>query len=487
MKKKLMAAILILALIIGIVPKAQIQTEAAATYSVDKALNYASANWNKNANQLCAEFVYNCVKAGGINISRQTGTGPCLRAIEKATGISKVQLKLASNGHATKAVTGSQLAAGDVVIQYCTTCGLYPHIILCAGYGSDGKAIYYGHNAAMNKETMRLNQNSLHKNSTCNVIAYCVPISSLDIANQGDSVTFADITATPSKYSCSVNFNISYTGTRPTSYGINYGLVENNGLVLSSKLNHSHTYTMGGTANPYEVVDGIANLEHNTTYAYQPFVVQNGKTVTGDTYFFTTTKDTSAITVVKEISCGYTITIQPNEEVYVYKTATSKDTYKIFDDHLFSYTLKATKRIVLSDYTVRYYIEDASGDSYYLRWLSNDIMSATTDHNFTETVVAPTYTEGGYTLYTCPCGHTEQGAFTTPIPSATGEPVMLGDVDENGKVEANDALLTLKQVVKLIELTERQKIAANVVKDDEVKADDALLILKYVVKLVNKF
>ncbi len=104
--------------------------------------------------------------------------------------------------------------------------------------------------------------------------------------------------------------------------------------------------------------------------------------------------------------------------------------------------------------------------------------------------VAPTETPAP----TEPVAPTETPAPTEPVAPTEGpteepteDPVMLGDVDENGKVEANDALLTLKQVVKLVELTDSQKVAANVVTGDDIKADDALQILKYVVKLINEF
>lgn len=62
-----------------------------------------------------------------------------------------------------------------------------------------------------------------------------------------------------------------------------------------------------------------------------------------------------------------------------------------------------------------------------------------------------------------------------------------GDVDGNGAVEAADALLTLKAVVKLETLTELQADYADVDGNDSVEAADALLILQKVVKLIDKF
>lgn len=68
-----------------------------------------------------------------------------------------------------------------------------------------------------------------------------------------------------------------------------------------------------------------------------------------------------------------------------------------------------------------------------------------------------------------------------------GDPVIYGDVDENGKVEASDALATLRYVVQLTTLTEKQQTAANVDGDGKITASDALLILKKVVKLIDQF
>ncbi len=58
---------------------------------------------------------------------------------------------------------------------------------------------------------------------------------------------------------------------------------------------------------------------------------------------------------------------------------------------------------------------------------------------------------------------------------------LYGDVDENGKVEATDALEVLKSVVGKVTLTDRQKNVADVDDNGKVDATDALEILKHVV------
>ncbi len=65
--------------------------------------------------------------------------------------------------------------------------------------------------------------------------------------------------------------------------------------------------------------------------------------------------------------------------------------------------------------------------------------------------------------------------------------VMLGDVDQNGRVEANDALLALQYAVKKITLSREQQLAADVDATDGITANDALVILQYAVKKISDF
>lgn len=58
---------------------------------------------------------------------------------------------------------------------------------------------------------------------------------------------------------------------------------------------------------------------------------------------------------------------------------------------------------------------------------------------------------------------------------------MLGDVDGNSKVTANDARCILRDVVGKETLTESQRLAADVNRDGKVTANDARVILRVVV------
>ncbi|NLI70738.1 MAG: hypothetical protein GX364_07750 [Firmicutes bacterium] len=66
-------------------------------------------------------------------------------------------------------------------------------------------------------------------------------------------------------------------------------------------------------------------------------------------------------------------------------------------------------------------------------------------------------------------------------------PLRYGDLSGNGEIDVQDAILLLKSVVKLIELTEDQKSAADVNGDDNINVADAILILRHIVKLIDRF
>lgn len=406
MKKRLWSLLLVMVMLFSVIPARD--TSAAVTYNVSKAVDYAKANWNKNSNQLCAEFVSRCVIAGGLKMSVDKGAGTCYRAIKKASGLTEYNVVLNKNGYATKELNGANLAAGDVVVQYCTTCKLYPHILFCNGYNSSGQAVFYAHNAALNNSTYKLGANSLHKNSSCKVVAYAVRLSTLDPAVAGDSVSITDVTAAPIKYASTITFNIKYTGKVPSSAGFFMGRNKDNlNLVISTDV--------GGTSNPYEFIYTIDNLEHNTTYYYQPYVVQNGKTIKGNVLSFTTPRDTDTITVNSQTECGWNLTIPAGMEWVCYKSATTKDDRIIMQALSSPLTIFCTKYLRMSDNSVRYFFTDASGNSYYIKWYYgiSGKMTSTQVHNYKSTVVPGNGNEQEYTLYTCGCGESYKDNYTT--------------------------------------------------------------------------
>lgn len=179
------------------------------------------------------------------------------------------------------------------------------------------------------------------------------------------------------------------------------------------------------------------------------------------------------------------------------------------------------------------------------------------DHDYTETVVAPTYTARGYTLHTCKiCGESFQDNYVDQLKTSdlknctiqleyettafTGEPrepsviityngVLLkkgsdfsveysnnvkigkadvtitgigeytgiviksfqifggttGDVNFDGVVTADDALMTLRSTVGIISLDESQQSVADVNGDGSITTEDSLAILRHTVGFID--
>ena len=63
----------------------------------------------------------------------------------------------------------------------------------------------------------------------------------------------------------------------------------------------------------------------------------------------------------------------------------------------------------------------------------------------------------------------------------------LGDLNDDGDINAADALLALQHSVKLITLDGTKAKAADVTRDNEINASDALKILQYSVRLIEEF
>ena len=85
----------------------------------------------------------------------------------------------------------------------------------------------------------------------------------------------------------------------------------------------------------------------------------------------------------------------------------------------------------------------------------------------------------------------------TPAPEETPEPtdeptepgfeVMKGDVNQDGKVNTQDAVFVLKFSAGMIGLTDEQHAAADTKPDNNVNTADAVLILKYAAGMIAEF
>lgn len=101
-----------------------------------------------------------------------------------------------------------------------------------------------------------------------------------------------------------------------------------------------------------------------------------------------------------------------------------------------------------------------------------------------EETKSPTETEKGEETRTCKNdpSHTE----TREIPELEDdEHYMLGDVNDNGQIDAGDATMVLRSAIGMTELTPKQAAAADVNKNNGVDAGDATIILRHTVGLAT--
>ena len=137
-----------------------INSVSAATYDPSAALAYAAAHWDDGKGE-CAEFVRDCLKAGGLTSLTSINTSGLMNQIINAGYGEKYRLVESSNGKYLMSDNSAILSPGDPIIFYCATCGFYPHILLC-GTGSGGYVTYYAHNNAANNKVLWANVGGSH-------------------------------------------------------------------------------------------------------------------------------------------------------------------------------------------------------------------------------------------------------------------------------------------------------------------------------------
>lgn len=127
------------------------------SYNASQALQYAEAHWNTDTDQLCAEFVSNCLKAGGVTSAWSKGCTSLIGQLESSGLGTKQKLNVNSNGTITVANNSGILSPGDVIFVYSTGCTAaaggdgypYVHVYLYSGADSSGYANGYAHNNAL--------------------------------------------------------------------------------------------------------------------------------------------------------------------------------------------------------------------------------------------------------------------------------------------------------------------------------------------------
>ena len=139
-------------------------------------------------------------------------------------------------------------------------------------------------------------------------------------------------------------------------------------------------------------------------------------------------------------------------------------------------------------------------DDKTISWTSSNPNVATVDSeglvtavgSGTATITATVGEKSATCTVTVPKEQTTKPGEGETKPGESEKPTidyLLGDVDGNKKVDAQDAVMILKYVAHNITLTDKQLLAANTTKDKDgtVDAQDAVQILKYVAHNITEF
>ena len=147
-KKSLLYVVLLITVIEGILFR-PIIVQAASSYDSVSAVNYAATHWS-DGRGLCAEFVSNCINAGGCTAWSTSCTALRSQLLRCGMG-TEYSLDLESDMSIKGTRYSGILEPGDVVFYHCSGCTdgkPYIHAVLCNGNTSDGYMRAFSHNNA---------------------------------------------------------------------------------------------------------------------------------------------------------------------------------------------------------------------------------------------------------------------------------------------------------------------------------------------------
>ena len=155
MNKKVICFLLAAIMFIGIVPLAAPDASAAAMYNPNAALTYAAAHWG-DSQGLCAEFVSNCLAAGGIIVFDRSTKSLYNKMVSREYGTSYKLVTTYDDPWMKVKYEDNKdiLSLGDPIFFYCPKCDEYPHTVLFGGVDNNGFITIYSHNNARNNTTM---------------------------------------------------------------------------------------------------------------------------------------------------------------------------------------------------------------------------------------------------------------------------------------------------------------------------------------------
>ncbi len=170
--------------------------QAAGTYNASAALSYAKSHWS-DGKGLCAEFVSDCLKAGGS--SAYSARATVLFNQLKASGTGTMyEIALGSGQSIYMPNYAGKIAAGDPVFYYCPKCddgkAYMIHTVLCNGSDANGYMKAYSHNnpnSGSSKYTYASNCYDCGRRITTAYVYHFgesdqVPIAAVDVVEGGE-------------------------------------------------------------------------------------------------------------------------------------------------------------------------------------------------------------------------------------------------------------------------------------------------------------
>ncbi len=277
MKKRIFVLLITVIMLLSAVPIISLPVSASATYDANAALSYAANHWNDGVG-LCAEFVSNCIKAGGC--SAWSAGATTLMKLLKQTNMGTVYdiTSSFSNGYVKMSDCEQFLSPGDAVFYHCNYCedGLAynVHVVLCNGMDSSGYMKAYSHNSA---------NGGINKYSYKNC-GYChSPIDAIYVYHFSGTGGTPTPTPTPNYHECSncveVSKGASVTNVSSvlnvrsgpgTSYEKIFELTNGTGLVISVECNGWYFVTDAGgssgwVSSDYVEINSQETHSHNYT------------------------------------------------------------------------------------------------------------------------------------------------------------------------------------------------------------------------------
>ena len=147
MTKRLLCVVMALVFAVCCVPGVQAAKTSKSSYKSEKALAYAKEHWN-DGKGLCAEFVSDCLKAGGVDDVYERRVIDLYNELNnKGWGTAyKLELTDGTSGKINMSANAGKVKAGDPVFFQCNVCKTFEHVVLCNGADSAGFMKDYAHN-----------------------------------------------------------------------------------------------------------------------------------------------------------------------------------------------------------------------------------------------------------------------------------------------------------------------------------------------------